>query len=81
MRLFGLSDRIRYYWNNPAAGVAVGRLQETLNGVGIPETLMRQFLPMVPAALGPAGDPNAILHDAIGQVLADYDAACRGHAA
>ncbi|QND61428.1 D-tagatose-bisphosphate aldolase, class II, non-catalytic subunit [Mesorhizobium huakuii] len=80
-RHYSYSDRIRYYWNNPAAGVAVGRLQEALNGVSIPETLMRQFLPMVPAALGPAGDPNAILHDAIGQVLADYDAACRGRTA
>jgi len=80
-RHYSYSDRIRYYWTNPAAGVAVGRLLEVLNGVNIPETLMRQFLPMVPAALGPAGDPNAILHDAIGQVLADYEAACRGHIA
>jgi D-tagatose-1,6-bisphosphate aldolase subunit GatZ/KbaZ len=48
-----------------------------LTGVSIPETLMRQFLPMLPAGLGPAGNPEAILHEAIGQVLADYDAACR----
>jgi D-tagatose-bisphosphate aldolase class II non-catalytic subunit len=80
-RHYSYSDRIRYYWSNPTAGVAVGRLREVLNGVGIPETLMRQFLPMVPAELGPAGNPEAILHAAIGQVLADYDAACRGDAA
>lgn len=42
---------------------------------------MRQFLPMLPAELGPAGHPGAILHAAIGQVLADYDAACRGDSA
>ncbi|WP_027057329.1 D-tagatose-bisphosphate aldolase, class II, non-catalytic subunit [Mesorhizobium loti] len=80
-RHYSYSDRIRYYWNNPTAAVAVGRLREVLTGVSIPETLMRQFLPMVPAELGPAGNPKAILHDAIGQVLADYDAACRGNTA
>ncbi|CAH2396436.1 D-tagatose-bisphosphate aldolase, class II, non-catalytic subunit [Mesorhizobium escarrei] len=77
-RHYSYSDRVRYYWSNPTAGVAVGRLLEVLNGVGIPETLMRQFLPMVPAELGPGGNPEAILHAAIGQVLADYDAACCG---
>ncbi|MET2825632.1 D-tagatose-bisphosphate aldolase, class II, non-catalytic subunit [Mesorhizobium shangrilense] len=76
-RHYSYSDRIRYYWSNPTAAVASGRLVEALNGVGIPETLMRQFLPMLPAKLGPAGNPEAILHAAIGQVLADYDAACR----
>lgn len=80
-RHYSYSDRIRYYWSTPGAAVAAGRLIEALNGVGIPETLMRQFLPMLPAELGPAGNPEATLHAAIGQVLADYDAACRGHAA
>ncbi|MGX5851193.1 D-tagatose-bisphosphate aldolase, class II, non-catalytic subunit [Mesorhizobium sp. PL10] len=77
-RHYSYSDRIRYYWSNPAAYVAVGRLREALSGVAIPETLMRQFLPTLPAGLGPAGNPEAIFHAAIGQVLADYDAACRG---
>ncbi len=75
-RHYSYSDRIRYYWSNPTAAVASGRLIEALNGVGIPETLMRQFLPMLPAELGPAANPEAILQAAIGQVLADYDAAC-----
>ncbi len=38
---------------------------------------MRQYLPTLPSGLGPAGNPEAIFHAAIGQVLADYDAACR----
>ena len=80
-RHYSYSDRIRYYWSNPTAAVAAGRLIEALNGVGIPETLMRQFLPMLPAELGPAGHPEAILNAAIGQVLADYEAACRGDSA
>lgn len=77
-RHYSYSDRIRYYWSNPAANVAVARLREVLSGISIPETLMRQFLPTVPAELGPAGNPEAVLLAAIDQVLADYDAACRG---
>ncbi|WP_376706152.1 hypothetical protein RQ479_32875 (plasmid) [Mesorhizobium sp. ISC25] len=42
---------------------------------------MRQFLPTLPAELGPAGKAEAVLHAAVGQVLADYNAACRGDAA
>ncbi|CAN7420813.1 D-tagatose-bisphosphate aldolase, class II, non-catalytic subunit [Mesorhizobium caraganae] len=77
-RHYSYSDRIRYYWSNPAAVAAVSRLRKALDGVAIPETLMRQFLPTLSATLGPAGNPEAIFHAAVGQVLADYDAACRG---
>ncbi len=77
-RHYSYSDRIRYYWSNPTAIAAVDRLRKALTGVAIPETLMRQFLPTLPAELGPAGNPEAISHAAIGQVLADYDAACHG---
>jgi D-tagatose-1,6-bisphosphate aldolase subunit GatZ/KbaZ len=77
-RHYSYSDRIRYYWNNPTAVAAVGRLRAALNGVTIPETLMRQFLPTLPAGLGSAGNPEAVFHAAVGRVLADYDAACRG---
>jgi len=77
-RHYSYSDRIRYYWSNPTASVAVGRLREGLSGVSIPETLMRQFLPTLPAGLGPAGNPEAILLAAVDSVLADYEAACRG---
>jgi D-tagatose-1,6-bisphosphate aldolase subunit GatZ/KbaZ len=77
-RHYSYSDRIRYYWSNPAAVAAVDRLCKALDGVAIPETLMRQFLPTLPSGLGPAGNPEAIFHAAVGQVLANYDAACRG---
>ncbi|MBZ9986564.1 D-tagatose-bisphosphate aldolase, class II, non-catalytic subunit [Mesorhizobium sp. BH1-1-5] len=76
-RHYSYSDRIRYYWSNPAASVAVARLCEALSGVAIPETLMRQFLPTLPTELGAAGNPEAILLAAVDLVLADYDAACR----
>ena len=77
-RHYSYSDRIRYYWTNTIAVAAVDRLRNALTGVVIPETLMRQFLPALPAGLGPAANPEAIFHAAIGQVLADYDAACHG---
>jgi len=77
-RHYSYSDRIRYYWSTPAASVAVARLREALSGVAIPETLMRQFLPTLPAELGAGGDPETVLLAAVDMVLADYDAACRG---
>ncbi|MER8516433.1 D-tagatose-bisphosphate aldolase, class II, non-catalytic subunit [Mesorhizobium sp. M1060] len=77
-RHYSYSDRIRYYWSNPTAVAAVERLRKALDGVAIPETLMRQFLPALSAELGSAGNPEAILLEAVDQVLADYDAACRG---
>jgi D-tagatose-1,6-bisphosphate aldolase subunit GatZ/KbaZ len=76
-RHYSYSDRIRYYWSTPAASVAVARLREALNGIAIPETLMRQFLPTLPAELGATGNPEAILLAAVDLVLADYDAACK----
>lgn len=77
-RHYSYSDRIRYYWSNPIAVAAVDRLRRALDGVAIPETMMRQFLPTLPAGLGPAGNPEAIFRAAVCQALADYDAACRG---
>ncbi|MBZ9848054.1 D-tagatose-bisphosphate aldolase, class II, non-catalytic subunit [Mesorhizobium sp. CA14] len=77
-RHYSYSDRIRYYWTNPVASIAVARLIDALNGSAIPETLMRQFLPTLPAELGATGDPQAVLLAAVDLVLADYDAACRG---
>jgi D-tagatose-bisphosphate aldolase class II non-catalytic subunit len=75
-RHYSYSDRIRYYWSNPNVGVAVGRLWEALNGISIPETLMRQFLPALPVQLGQAGNPRAIPEETVSRILADYEAAC-----
>jgi tagatose-1,6-bisphosphate aldolase non-catalytic subunit AgaZ/GatZ len=75
-RHYSYSDRIRYYWSNPTVGVAIGRLWEVLNGISIPETLVRQFLPALPVQLGQAGNPRAIPEETVSRILADYEAAC-----
>ena len=78
-RHFSYSDRIRYYWPDPAAAAAVGRLEERLAGQTIPETLVSQHL----AALYPgvaAGEieaqPSALLIASVQRVLSIYRAAC-----
>ncbi|HEY0275774.1 MAG TPA: class II D-tagatose-bisphosphate aldolase, non-catalytic subunit, partial [Paenirhodobacter sp.] len=43
-RQFSYSDRIRYYWPDPAAEVAVQRLLAVLDGIDLPEPLIGQFL-------------------------------------
>ncbi len=76
-RHYSYSDRIRYYWNQAEARAAVARLHAALDGKGIPETLMRQFLPLLPVALARTGSVDDILIAAVDLVLADYAAACR----
>jgi D-tagatose 6-phosphate 4-epimerase len=78
-RHFSYSDRIRYYWPDPAAAAAVGRLEERLAGQTIPETLVSQHL----AALYPgvaAGEieaqPSALLIASVQRVLSIYRVAC-----
>lgn len=44
-RHFSYSDRIRYYWTNPAAQAAVDHLFEALGEKHLPEPLISQFLP------------------------------------
>jgi len=78
-RHFSYSDRIRYYWPDPAAAAAVGRLEERLAGRTIPETLVSQHL----AALYPSvavgeieARPSALLIASVQRVLSIYRAAC-----
>ena len=77
-RHFSYSDRIRYYWPDPAATAAVRRLEERLAGRTIPETLISQHL----AALYPAvaagrlaATPSALLIASVQRVLSIYRAA------
>jgi D-tagatose-1,6-bisphosphate aldolase subunit GatZ/KbaZ len=74
-RHFSYSDRIRYYWPDPAAAAAVRRLDERLAGRTIPETLISQHL----AALYPAvaaghlrAEPSALLIASVQRVLSIY---------
>ena len=79
-RHYSYSDRIRYYWNRPEAEAAVGRLLQALDGVAIPETLLRQYLGSLPLADMAGRAPQDILVIAVDQVLGLYAAACRARA-
>lgn len=74
-RHFSYSDRIRYYWPDPAAVASVRRLEERLAGRTIPETLVSQYLaalyPAVAAGEIPA-EPTALLIASVQRVLAIY---------
>ena len=42
---FSLSDRIRYYWNNPIIKATVAKLIGNLENSSVPSTLVSQFFP------------------------------------
>lgn len=45
LRVFSYSDRVRYYWGQPSIAAAVQRLVDNLQGVGIPQNLLSQYMP------------------------------------
>ena len=78
MRHFSYSDRIRYYWAQPAAQKAVAALMERLGETEIPETLISQYLPLQYRAVSD-GVTRAIapvlLQQSVAAVLAVYQTA------
>jgi D-tagatose-1,6-bisphosphate aldolase subunit GatZ/KbaZ len=76
---FSLSDRIRYYWTAPNVARACVQLLEGLAAVGVPLTLISQYLPAQYAAIreGRLGnEPRELVLDAIERVLRQYANAC-----
>ncbi|WP_434031043.1 D-tagatose-bisphosphate aldolase, class II, non-catalytic subunit [[Pseudomonas] boreopolis] len=83
---YSLSDRIRYYWPDPAIEAARERLFANLRADPPPPPLVSQYLPQALHALrnGPAGDdavrdPAALAMAHINAVIDDYDHACDPH--
>ncbi|WP_288949034.1 D-tagatose-bisphosphate aldolase, class II, non-catalytic subunit [uncultured Paracoccus sp.] len=78
-RHFSYSDRIRYYWPQPAAEQAVSALFALLEGVDLPETLISQYLgglyPDVRAGRLPPRARDLVLA-AVEKLAQDYVAAC-----
>jgi D-tagatose-1,6-bisphosphate aldolase subunit GatZ/KbaZ len=78
-RKFSRSDRIRYYWPEPAVQAALQKLLMNLKDRSLPLPLLDQFLPDVHDAIysgrlkNMAGD---IISYKIKNVLDDYSAAC-----
>ena len=79
LRHYSYSDRIRYYWPDPAATAAVEALMRRLDGAALPETLVSQHLPrlydrVVAGVLQP--DARVMLVEAVRDVLRAYARAC-----
>ncbi|KVE23641.1 tagatose-bisphosphate aldolase [Burkholderia singularis] len=78
-RQFSYSDRIRYYWLQPAVAAALERLFDNLARCAPPETLVAQWLPDVYAACRRgelAREPAAWVRYRIREVISRYARAC-----
>ncbi len=78
-RQFSYSDRIRYYWLQPAVAAALARLFVNLARRAPPETLVAQWLPDVYAACRRgelAREPLAWVRHRIREVISRYARAC-----
>jgi D-tagatose-1,6-bisphosphate aldolase subunit GatZ/KbaZ len=78
-RLYGLSDRARYYWPEPEVQAALGRLLRNLEGTELPLGLVSQYLPEQAkrVLIGELeATPQALITDKIVAVLEGYSNAC-----
>ncbi len=83
-RRYSYSDRIRYYWNDPAIDAAVTRLIDNLSGIDIPLPLLNQYMPLQYSAIRAGvleATPQQLIRHHIMQVTACYAEACWGSAA
>jgi D-tagatose-1,6-bisphosphate aldolase subunit GatZ/KbaZ len=80
LRAFSYSDRIRYYWPDPAIAAATHKLIENLRTVGIPENVLSQYLPRQYLAVRQGRlplEPKALALDRVRDALRPYAEACR----
>ncbi len=75
LRHFSLSDRVRYYWSEPALVAKVDELFALVEGGGCPEPLVREFLPTL-AERAAAGQlrlqPRELVLQVVEDVLRTY---------
>ncbi len=79
LRKYSYSDRIRYYWNKPAAEAAVATLIGNLSAQTIDETLLSQYLPVQYGRVREhrlQNEPIGLVIDQIRDVLRMYSRAC-----
>jgi D-tagatose-1,6-bisphosphate aldolase subunit GatZ/KbaZ len=77
-RKYSYSDRMRYYWPDPAVQAALARLFANLARKPLPLTLVSQFMPVQYEQIRAgklANEPKALVLDKIQRVLEDYHAA------
>lgn len=80
MKLFGFSDRIRYYWNLPEVNGALQILLKNLNLREIPLSLISQYFQVQYKHIRDGlleKQPEDLIIDHIKDVLCDYSLACR----
>ncbi len=83
LRIHSYSDRIRYYWTEPAAQRVVEILIANLESQRIPETMLSDFLPSQYKKVREGTLKNAplpLIFDKIAEALDPYIAACGGAA-
>jgi len=79
-RKYSLSDRLRYYWPDPAVQAALTRLFSNLEAVTIPLSLLSQFAPLAFKQIRIGRLPHhpaSVIHASIQAVLDDYRFACK----
>lgn len=76
MMLYGLSDRIRYYWPRPAVQAALGRLFNNVAAARPEPGIIAQVTGGLvdPSPVG-AGLPDRMVRDMVGAVVRKYRAA------
>jgi D-tagatose-1,6-bisphosphate aldolase subunit GatZ/KbaZ len=78
-RRYSFSDRLRYYWPDPAVHAAQERLLANLEAVALPLPLLSQHLPLQYRRVRDGAlesTPRALAIDHVRDVLRDYDRAC-----
>ena len=76
MMLYGLSDRVRYYWPRPAIQAALTKLYENIASARPEPGLVAQFTGGLVEARGePADLPRRIINAMVGDVVRKYRAA------
>ncbi|CAM4060975.1 D-tagatose-bisphosphate aldolase, class II, non-catalytic subunit [Roseateles saccharophilus] len=84
LRAWGLSDRSRYYWGEPAVEAALQRLVANLDEQPLPLALLSQFLPEQALAVSEgrlAARAEDLARHKVGQLLARYARACEANEA
>jgi D-tagatose-1,6-bisphosphate aldolase subunit GatZ/KbaZ len=76
MRRFSFSDRIRYYWSQPAVAEALDRLLTNLKNGPLPTALISQYLPGHVALSAVPPTPEQLIDAHIQRVMDEYRAAC-----
>jgi D-tagatose-bisphosphate aldolase class II non-catalytic subunit len=74
LKLFGLSDRVRYYWPDAKIDEAVRKLRETVDGRAIPQGLVMQYAGDVEP--GPERLSTRLIESRVGAVVRKYLEAC-----